>query len=67
MGSAAAAIRDEAIQRAVTASTGQLTLLAAPPSTDPKYDALQVRDAAGAAADVAALLADRGPLRFDDV
>lgn len=67
MGDAAASIRDEAIQRAVAASTGQLSLLVAPPSTDPSYGALHVRDAQGAFADVISLLNTRGPLPFDDV
>lgn len=67
IGNAAAAIRDDAIQRALEASTGQLSLLSAPPETDPGYGALQGRDAQGAFEEVKSLIAERGPMRFENV
>jgi three-Cys-motif partner protein len=67
IGSAAAEIRDEAARRAEEAATGQLSLLAAPASTDHKYQLLHGRDSEYARHDIESLLATKGELEFDRI
>ncbi|WP_438033719.1 three-Cys-motif partner protein TcmP [Sorangium sp. So ce204] len=64
IGAEAASVRDQAALRAKEEKTGQLTLLAAPPATDSRYESLHARALAQAPRDVLARLATKNSLEF---
>ncbi len=67
IGGEAASVRDDASVRAKTAKTGQLTLLATPPATDPRYESLHTRARADAPRDLLARLAEVESITFGEL
>jgi three-Cys-motif partner protein len=67
IGAEAAVVREDASLRAKTAKTGQLTLLAAPPATDPRYESLHVRAREEAPRDLLAQLVRVDSIVFGEV
>jgi three-Cys-motif partner protein len=64
IGTEAASVREDAALRLKTQKTAQLTLLAAPPATDPRYGSLHARALEQAPLDVLARLATDTSIEF---
>ncbi|AUX27006.1 uncharacterized protein SOCEGT47_075790 [Sorangium cellulosum] len=64
IGAEAASVREQAALRAKEERTGQLTLLAAPPATDSRYESLHARAVAQAPRDVLAQLVAEKSIAF---
>jgi three-Cys-motif partner protein len=64
IGAEAAAVRDDASMRKTEGRTGQLTLIAAPPSIDAQYDSLHDQGLRNAPKALAARIASAGPTAF---